>query len=311
MRLPLLPVLFVLTVWAPVARAAGPPPAMEAFHTENFVFTFPPGASGPMRGLAAGAEALRRRLCDDLGVPCFGGPVRVHLATSPQEWIDAQPDGGDGHVDWASGIAHTRRAMIILRSDRGGLLDLADTFAHEVSHMALKHGVGHRFLPRWFVEGVAIHQAGEEVVERVRSVSQAALTRSLIPIDDLAFSFPDSGGGVHLAYAESVLFLRWLLAERSDGHVAVIARVAAGEKFRDVFPEIFGDRPSALWESWRDSIRERASWLSLVTDSGIFWVLATLIFILAYWRRRKQFRARLAQMEEEERERARPGEWLH
>ncbi len=284
---------------------------MDRIATEHFVFTFRRQAEPAARRLAGDAESIRRRLCDDLEVSCFEGPVRVHIAASAEEFALSQPgvrervaEGGkreDYHIDWAAGIAYTRRNLILLRIDHTALLSLEETFVHEVSHFALRHGINHNFVPRWFLEGVAILQAGEPILNRLRTASEASLTGSLIPIRDLTFSFPQHPARIRLAYAQSALFLRWLLRHEDDrAHVRVIGRVAAGERFNEAFPKVFGASPMALWEDWRDDTREAASWIPVLTSSALLWVLLTLIFLAAYARRRHASRARLRRWEEEE-----------
>lgn len=58
-------------------------------------------------------------------------------------------------------MAYPRRNLIILGPAPPGGQPLAREvlFAHEYSHVALSHAVGHRHLPVWFVEGFADLQA--------------------------------------------------------------------------------------------------------------------------------------------------------
>lgn len=292
------------------ALAAPEVPEMHAITTAHFVFTFQRDIAPAVERLAATAEALRTRTCRELALPCFDGPVRVHVAGSLEEFRREQPgDGGHTHIDWAAGVAYSAYDYVLLRVDAQALFSLDETFAHEISHIALREGVGERFLPRWFVEGVAIHQAGEALVERLRTAAGAALTNSLVPIRELQFSFPAYRPGLHLAYAESALFLRWLLTEHvADGHVAVAGRVARGEKFRDAFDAVFGASPDELFDDWRDGLRNRVSWWPLLTEAGLLWFLMAGIFVWAYWRRRRAMKAMLRRWAEEEANR--PPAWF-
>ena len=303
--------LVALLLWAIVTSASpfarADVPELHVYRTEHFVFTYHAGSEAVIQRLARPSEAMRQRVCREIGVRCFDGPIRVHLATSQPEFRREQlgnrggTRGNDGHLDWAAGIAYPRQGFILLRSDRRELLTIDEIFHHEVSHIAVRRGVGHRFLPRWFVEGLAILQAGEPVLGRIKTASQAALTGNLIPIRELEFRFPPAGPQVALAYAESVLFLQWLLTEIDDGgHRQLVRHVARGERFADAFVAIFGDTPDALWSTWRVSLLERASWLPFLFDAGLLWFLLTGIFLWVYVRKRRDMRSTLAAWDEEE-----------
>ena len=300
----------VIAAQLPARTARAEADDLLVFRTPHFSFTYHPGSEGAVRSLAEGAEAVRDQVCREIRVRCFEGPVRVHLATSADEFRREQRgvSAKEGHLDWAAGIAYPRLGFVLLRTDRRVLLDLSEIFHHEVSHIAVRLGVDHRFLPRWFVEGLAIHQAGEPVLGRIQAASKAALTRSLIPIRDLSFRFPAGGPRVSLAYAESVLFLRWLLAEHAEqGHVEVVGRVARGQKFADAFQEVFGASADDLWEDWRDTFSERASWLPILFDAGLMWGLLSFLFLYVYWKKRRDMRATLDRWGKEEA--SRPPAW--
>lgn len=292
--------LAVLLAVAPVLGQPGTPvPEFEVSRTKHFEFTYRPEQRRAMAPIIRDAESLRTAVCLELDVQCFRGPIRVHLADSAREFIAAQPDRDTGEVlvDWAIGVAYTRRGLIILRADRTALLSLEETFIHELSHIALRRGVDHRFLPRWFVEGIAILQAGESVLDRLQAANRAALTGSLLSARDLMFSFPGRPAQLSLAYAQSALFVRWLVTERRPGgHVTLISRVAGGEKFREAFPAVFGEPVETLWDDWAAELSDRSSWLALLTDTGVLWFLAAAVFLWAYIVKRREKKAAIAAM---------------
>ena len=51
--------------------------------------------------------------------------------------------------------------------------------AFELSHVALHRAVDGHPVPRWFTEGVSIHQAGERNIARIRTLWQGAVQRRL------------------------------------------------------------------------------------------------------------------------------------
>jgi len=304
--------LAALLALAPRAAAGRQdPPELQAEATAHFVFTFHEPNRAAVRPLVDQAEAQRARLCGELGVRCFETPLRVHLAASAEEFHQTRPDRSAeappaAHVDWAVGVAYADLDFVLLRVDRLALFDLDDTFVHELSHVVLRKGTDGRFLPRWFLEGVALHQADELALERIEAATRAALTGSLVPLRDLTFRFPSAPGRVHLAYAQSLLFLRWLVREvERDGHVAVVQRVAAGEKFEDAFRAVFGEPSEVRFDEWARGLRESSSWIPVLTGTGFLWGVLTLVFVWTWWRKRREMREILRSWREEDEERAR------
>jgi hypothetical protein len=56
------------------------------------------------------------------------------------------------------------------------------------------------------------------------------------------------------------------------------------------------------WERrWRRSVTMRYRWIPALTSGGSLWLLISLLFVIAFLRKRRRSRAVLARWEEEER----------
>lgn len=279
--------------------------------TPHFRF-FRVGALGPTApALADTAEARLGRICqmleacDTLGSPSGGAPrpIDVWLAAEPQAFAAALGggEGGSPLSEWAAGVAWPAARRVVLRAHGSALLSLADTFDHEVSHVVAYAAAGGHALPRWFAEGVAIWQADEDVLGRLQTAAGAALTDDLLDLDQLTGAFPDRGRAVPLAYAESALFVHWLVGQRGPGSVAGVFRgLRQGHPFATAFQEVFGAPTAELFRAWTEGLRRGSSLWSVLRDGNLLWAAMVLLLVLAGLRVRRQRRAALAAMGEGE-----------
>ncbi len=302
----LIPLAVCILGWAGRVFAAAEP-ALERHPTEHFVFLYEPGAEALVAPLAQNAEAVRLRVCRELALPCFQGPIEVRLARSEEEFRAALP-GRDTPVDNVVGVAYPTANRIVLRADAKGLFTLAETFEHEVSHIAVQRGVGRTRLPRWFLEGLALHQAGQPLAERLESATSAALTRQLIPLGRLERGFPREPAATRLAYAQSMLFFRELLQRGGISRIqALLQAVRRGEAFPSAFLRLYGESLDAVERAFVIDLTTGASWVPILTSGGLIWVVATGLFLWSYVRRRRRARATLRRWDAEAEENENPG----
>ena len=248
--------------------------------------------------LADTAESVLSRVSATLGVDPRQQPtIRVEIYHGADEFAAALPGAG-AMAEWAAGIAMPSKRLIMLRIDANTRFTVQDVFLHEVSHVVLARAAGQKHMPRWFVEGVAVHQAGEHILERWRKTAEANLTDALMPLVALEHGFPAGGVRVDLAYAQSTSFEGYLL--KLYGWTAlrtVIVRVKAGRPFPEALESVFGRSVRVLETEWKSELSATASWIPWITNENLLWVFMVVLFLLAWWRRRTQNRVRLAAME--------------
>lgn len=292
----------LITFAAPGARA-----------DQRFTWRYHPDREQAMAPVLARADATLAELAAQLDVP-LPEHVVVDVAEDLEAFRDGQrrPPGAEG-IDWAVGIAYADEGRILLRVDQTHLFTLEETFRHELSHLLLLTGVPRRAFPRWFSEGVAILQSGQPLMDRLRPALDAATTGRLIPVDLLGDSFPGEGPALHLAYAQSGLFVRWLIGHHGEDALrALVADVRAGRRFDAGFEARMGASVGERFGAWRAVLEKSASWWRVLADDMLLWGLVTLLFIVAGFTARRRSRRRLEQMERNELARLiRPGPLDH
>ena len=148
-------------------------------------------------------------------------------------------------------------------------------------------------------------QAKEWSFERARALSAAALTDNLLDLDDLERGFPRGRGEVTLAYAQASAVVGQMLREDSAAFVDLLRRTRQGRPFRAALEESYGAPMADIEAAWRSELDTDYALVPLLTGGGTVWVVASLIFLLGYARRRRESRRTLARWADEE---ARTGE---
>jgi hypothetical protein len=147
------------------------------------VIEYPPGVSERVQPLIAQANDVRTKLTDDLGEAVLDR-VEVRVARNPDEMtmlapLDYPP------FPYASAMAYTRMHLVLLSMQApvsAEATDLEETFRHELAHVALEDAVAGHHVPRWFTEGLAIHESGEASWTRWKTLWDATLSNQVMPL---------------------------------------------------------------------------------------------------------------------------------
>jgi hypothetical protein len=263
--------------------------------TKHFEFYFRGTGAAAHTALVEEAEAVAARVTRDLGTR-WPSRTRVVVAGSAGDFAAALPAGadlGEGVV----GVAFPDERLIVLRN----VPELRQVFVHEASHIALYGAAPRTRLPRWFVEGFAAHQSGEGSFGRLSSLVRASVSGRLIPLADLERRFPARHDAADLAYAQSAELVSYLLG--TYGHAALrelLQRLRRGEPFFDALSQAYHTSLGDLEKAYLRDIRIRYNWVPILTGPLTLWMGITLIFLVAYWRKRRAMKRRLAEMAEDE-----------
>lgn len=283
---------------AVAALPAGTSPYGE---TEHFVFYGEDELTNAVDKVMSGAEERFARVCTNLGAcEVLDGKIEVWVAEDPQQFAAAFPDASP-MAEWAAGVAFIGARRIVLRAHGTALFSLVETFDHEVAHILIHAVAGGRHVPRWLNEGLAIWVSGEDVLGRLSAAHRAAITGNLLSLEEIDTGFPSRGARVPLAYAQSALFTRHLIARHGPGALLTVLRgVAAGEDFEVAFRARFDADAAALAADWASALEEDTSPLLLLHDSTLLWFAMTLMFVLVGIRLNRQKRAAFARMDAED-----------
>lgn len=275
-------VFFAFALLAAFTVQAEPDPGIR---TRHFVFRPDPGAVGTAKRLARDAEESRSHVQSVLGI---ADPRIIEVAivtddASMQAWV-----GTSRPVrEWIAGLAMSDRNLVVLSARGNEVFHAQDTFVHELAHIYLDAAVAGRFVPRWFHEGFAMLVASEPIANRLKSALGAAATDSLLPLETLVDRFPMDGPQVQLAYAQSMLFVRYL-QRNTDGQgiASLLAVLRAGMPFEAAFVQVFGDTPERLFVEFAASMDGWGGLIVALTSAAVIWVAIMLLFLWAYVRKR-------------------------
>ncbi|MEI7894653.1 MAG: peptidase MA family metallohydrolase [Myxococcales bacterium] len=263
---------------------------------------YPSGLQSRVDPLFHEANEAKRALADDLGQPVLSA-VEVRIARSPDEMARLAP-AGFPPPPYASGVTYLKLRLVLLsmlEPKTNAATDLDEVLRHELAHAALEEAVEGHVIPRWFAEGLAIRQSGEHPLLRVRTLWDATLSRTLLPIEELDSDFPVEHPGVGIAYAESADFVRFLLRDEDRARFqSLIARVRDGTAFDRALTDAYGSDVRKLEYQWRRGLDGRFSAIPMLTGGSVLWLLAGILLVAGYVRRRRHAKAKLRQWEHEE-----------
>jgi hypothetical protein len=265
-------------------------------------------AGEAQRALAEIGEDLR-----DLAVP---RRIEIRLIKRAEDLARAAPEGR-GAPPWAIGVAYPDLGIVVVAYRRGPMpADVRSTVRHELAHLALGAALGPR-APRWLHEGFAYLHSSDFSLDRARTLTGMAWTGNVIPLAELDSSFPAAEIAAERAYAESYDFIAYLAkrgrsAEQDDDgnrwpFRRFLALVATGTPIDQAARQAFTADLAHLFAEWKETLRQRYLMLPAGLLGVLIWVLAALLLILAWLRKRRQNRATLARWQAEEE--SRPIEW--
>jgi len=264
--------------------------------TKHFRFEYFEVHEKAVKKLADRAERIRIKHCE-LIEACPDEVITVRVARDEDEFLALQPY--HSHIDWASGVAYEEFSLVILRLDKQMLLDMEQTFEHEVSHILLLKATGSR-PPRWFIEGLAIIQADQDLIQRFETVAASTISGGPIPFSKLDVGFPSSDQARNLAYAQSGLFVSYLVSRFGDDNVKeLITAQAYGMSFDDALKKVFDHNLAGLEEAWKSRLGSWG-WLYALVSDWMLWTLISILFLVAVAVKLRRAGRRRRQMEREE-----------
>ena len=182
-----------------------------------------------------------------------------------------------GHANPAIGVI-----VVTLPSGPEQEWEIDRQIPHEVSHIYLyrKIGDGYYNLPRWFNEGLA--SINENVInpDYLTLLYRADETNSLIPIDQLCASFPQTSSDFILSYAEAAYLTDFIYSKYGkEGIEAMLASYADGASCDGGVQEALGISLADLETQWKRATFSQAS-LQMENISGFTPWLVILGMIL-------------------------------
>jgi hypothetical protein len=208
---------------------------------------------------------------------------------------------------YADGVAYPSLGVILLTRtghQPANPPDLEQTLVHELAHVLLDRAVNGHEVPRWFTEGFAIHSARERSLERTRLLWEATAQRRLVSFAKLPEAFADGSHEVDIAYAQAADVVAYLFRV-DDGPYKMrrlIAELRSGATFEHALEAAYFVDLRTLEREWRTDLWNRHSAYPLIAGGTGLWAIATVFLVLAYVKRRRIAKRKLAVWAHEEAE---------
>lgn len=241
------------------------------------------------------------RLTADVG---FSPPdtIRIIIAATNQEF---QTLTQGAIPDWGAGCAIPDESLIVLKSPRiaGSNEHLQEVVVHELSHIVLHQALRGADVPRWLDEGFAMHESREWHVWQRLMLTFTILSDTLIPLRDIRYVNSFSEQKAQLAYLESSLAVRFILSRYGqDGLQHLIRRITETDTIDGAFMDVLGIGLGEFEREWRKDLRRQYGWGAISSEIISFWFIAALVFLAAYWSKRRQARLIVQRWERENEE---------
>lgn len=281
------------------------PPLPPSYVTKDLGWlelSYPPSASERVASIIEEADAFKAELTSFFGQPVLSR-VTVRVAPTVADMARLAPPDAPP-PEYASGVAYHGMHLVLLSmlAPRGAqAVDLDEVFRHELVHVALEDALGGRHVPVWFNEGLAISLSGELAMARRKTLWNATLSGTLIPLSELDRSFPRDNFEASIAYAEAADFMQFL-TRKSDRlrFASMVERVREGQPFERAIADAYSADLRRLEFEWRSDLERRFSVIPILTGGGLVWVGLIGALVLAYVRRRRRTREILERWGREE-----------
>jgi hypothetical protein len=278
------------------------PPTYQQKDLGWIKFAYVASAHERVAPLIADAEEIKARLTDELGQPVLD-KVEVRIARTPEEMATLAPAAAPP-PPYGSGVAYDALHLVLLTLSAPGTsaaVNLDEVFRHELSHLALSDAVMHNHVPRWFNEGLAIFESNENPYDRAKTLWDATLSGTVLPLADIDKSFPTENYEVSIAYAESADFVRFLM-KKSDHErfLRLVERVRDGQAFDRAVNDAYGSDLRKLEFQWKEELSKRYTLIPVVTGGSLVWVLVIGALVVGYIKKRRRAKATLARWAKEE-----------
>ena len=212
--------------------------------------------------------------------------------------------------DWAQGVTYPNlnRIIVAIRREHEPL-EWEGTLRHEIAHLVLNSAIPIR-VPRWLDEGFAFLHARDLSMDRVRILTGMAWSGRPLPLSQLEKNFPSSQQAANRAYAQSYDFVSFLARRgRHSDHADdgdrwafrdFLIALADGSTTEEASMSVYHAPLATLEKEWYDDLRKRYWMLPVGLFGGFLWLCASFILILAFHRKRKIAKAKLAQWAKDE-----------
>ncbi len=277
------------------------PDEMITSKSGDLEFHYPKRFEPAARELMRTSTRSVRRAERSLGLESLG-PVEVWVLPQVDDYFEVTGTPG-APPSWAVGLSLSDKGVIIVVNGAGpggALVELQKTFDHELAHVAIDRARAGHPVPRWFNEGFALLHADEWSPERADLFGRAASTGALKSFRDIERGFPEHSGSAGLAYSQSLQFMMHIQDLAGDDVIGkIMTGVRAGTPFDKAFKSAVGKSLALTEAQWKQEAESQMSGWSILNDGTWGLVGAALLFIVAWFVRRRRKRLKFAAMKDD------------
>jgi hypothetical protein len=177
-------------------------------------------------------------------------PIDFFVYADQQPFYDALGPGTRENVGGEANTVTRTLFALIAPTDLG----YASTVVpHELTHVVFDDGTTNPYHspPRWLNEGLAVYLSEGYGSSDKSLVSQAAKSKTLMPLQALTGQFPTTADRFYLAYAESVSAVDYLIRKYGQAPFQKLVKTyATGASDDESFTAAFGVNTSAVNDGW-------------------------------------------------------------
>jgi len=149
-------------------------------------------------------------------------------------------------------------------------------------------------VPRWLDEGIAQFLAVEWTNTDTFRLSVAHLMGSLIPMNELIYSWPKDSKKAHLAYLQSRTLVGYLARHKKLRQI--VTYLSQGKTANQAIVLTTGMTVDRLEEEWKHYIGRLYTGVFMIFRPEVIWTLMALLFLLAYWKVKTRSNKKLKKM---------------
>lgn len=188
-------------------------------------------------------------------------------------------------MDWTGGVAFPELYTILIAAGPDDQDYGRHTVAHELMHLVVNQLAFNCWgsIPGWLSEGLASWAEGEADPSQQAALEEAIAGDELLSLRSLGGSFSAHGTRAHLAYAESVSVVTFLLDEYGRERMMELLGVfREGASHDEALERVYGLDTDGLEDAWRAAIGAAARPAS-ATPAGGEGGSVTAVPTLALW----------------------------
>ena len=264
----------------------------------TFIVLYPPHLERMAREIDKLLEESARGIADELGLERIG-TIKVILASDTKTYRILH----HGKVpEW--GIAFSSLEDQVLGIDVDLVVRNPRPFStvvrHELSHLLLSQRVEGARVPTWFMEGLAMRQAGEWGLSDEWRFMTLAARRTLPYLEELQGAFPSSADEAALDYGLSYLAVDDLLRDRPGALMTLTAFIRDTRDFESAFTSTFGLSTYDFAGKLYVEIDRRYKVPGTILNATPYWLALAVLFVAVYVVKRVRMRRKLERWDKEE-----------